>query len=470
MRFETTTSLLPHQRRAVEKLLPLRVGALFMEMGTGKSRTAIEFIRRRCGKLSKVVWCCPVSLKDTVEQEIRKHTDAEDIFIFDDRVTKRNIPPASWYIVGLESVSSSIRVAVAVEKLIDRRSMVIVDESSYIKGPFSKRSRRLTLFAQRARYRMILTGTPVSQGIVDLYSQLQFLSPEILGYNSFYSFAKNHLEYSQEFPGLIVASHNIPYIAAKIAPYVYQVTKSECLDLPGKLYDQLTFHMTLEQLILYHDTKEEFLDRLENRPDWATGPLIFGMFTALQEIACGFLRKREKGGFKLEEVAHHRLYYLNEAISRNPGKTIIWCKYQYDVEQIGKYLTSEFGADSFGTFCGNVKPADRQREIDKFRGPARFFLATIQCGGHGLTLNEAENVIFYNNGFKYSDRLQAEDRSHRIGQTRRVTYIDLWCSCGVERRIRQAHEVKGDAVEMFRAEVEKIKNSREKLKNLVRSL
>jgi len=111
---------------------------------------------------------------------------------------------------------------------------VICDESSYIKGHSAIRTNRITYISSRAKYRLALTGTPISQGVEDLFAQMRFLSPKILGYRSFYSFAANHLEYSDKYPGMVVRAHNLEYIAAKIQPYVYQVTKEECLDPAGQ--------------------------------------------------------------------------------------------------------------------------------------------------------------------------------------------------------------------------------------------
>ena len=203
------TSLMPHQVAAVAKVLPSRIGALFCDMGTGKSRTSIELVSRRLERIDRVIWFCPVSLKETVRQEIIKHTDCTDIHVFNGRTSEHNLPRALWYVVGIESMSSSNRVVLAVDKLVTTRTMIILDESSYIKGHNSMRTQRLTYICQRARYRLILTGTPLSQGVVDLFAQMRFLSPKILGYNSFYSFAANHLEYSEKYPGKIVRSHNV---------------------------------------------------------------------------------------------------------------------------------------------------------------------------------------------------------------------------------------------------------------------
>jgi SNF2 family DNA or RNA helicase len=467
------TKLLPHQAAAVAKVLPTRIGALFMEMGTGKSRTAIELVHRRLHKIDRVIWFCPVSLKETVRHEIKKHTDCTDadIHVFNDRTNERNIPRALWYVVGIESMSSSARVVHAVNKLVTTRTFVILDESSYIKGHRSMRTQRITHISERARYRLILTGTPLSQGVVDLFAQMRFLSPKILGYNSFYSFAANHLEYSERYPGMIVRAHNVEYLAAKIKPYVYQVTKDECLELPPKIYSGRYFRMTDEQRYYYELAKEDAINSLAD--DEIDSIAIFRMFSMLQQIVCGFWNRRiRRGQFKRLEFEHRRIDILIDTIASIPSgeKVIIWCKYQYDIEQIGKVLEEGFGSGSVAYFYGALPERERTRQVERFRNGARFFLATQSCGGHGLTLNEASYVIFYNNAFKYSERLQAEDRCHRIGQGRKVLYIDIHCSDSIDDRISSALASKGNVVEAFKAEVEKVKDQKGKLKELIKAL
>lgn len=467
------TRLFPHQVDAVEKVLPIRIGALFMEMGTGKSRTAIELSYRRLRRIDKTIWFCPVGLKETVRQEILKHTDCNDsdIYVFDNRTTERNMPLCPWYVVGIESMSSSARVVRAVNRLITKHSMVILDESSYIKGHDSMRTQRLTHICERARYRLILTGTPLSQGVVDLFSQMRFLSPKILGYNSFYSFEANHLEYSEKYPGLIVRSHNIEYLAAKIKPYVYQVTKEECLDLPDKLYSTRYFRMTQEQRQLYEMAKDEIF--MELADDDIDSIAIFRLFTILQQIVCGHWNRRLKPGkFKLWEFDHKRIETLIETIYKIPQekKVIIWAKYRYDIRSIAKALSDCFGRDTVALSYGDLNERKRAEQVEKFRESARFFLATQSCGGHGLTLNESHYVIFYNNGFKYSERIQAEDRCHRIGQEHPVTYIDIECSDSIDERIALALGSKEDAVRAFKGEVDKIKGKKDKIKELIRKL
>lgn len=465
------TETLPHQREAIDKLQPIRVGALFMEMGTGKSRTAIELVNLREHRVSNVIWFCPVSLKLTIYKEIIKHTDCvnDDIYMFDQKTNEKNIPNSFWHIIGIESMSLSSRIIWSANKLINEDSFVIVDESSFIKGHKASRTNWITDISERARYRLILTGTPISQGVVDLFSQMRFLSPKILGYRSFYSFANNHLEYSEKYPGLIVRSHNTEYIAAKIKPYVYQVTKEECLELPSKLYEARYFSMTSFQRRMYERVKDEILMNIDY--DDFDSVTIFRLFTALQQVICGFWNRKIDKSVEFIEIEHERLGMLDGIISEiGDQKIIIWAKYRYDIDAISRLLIETHGAESVALFHGGLNEKNRNQQIEKFRKEANFFLATPSCGGHGLTLNEASHVIFYNNGFKYAERLQAEDRNHRIGQQQKVTYVDIVCSDSIDERIQTALHRKANVADEFKKEVDKIKGQKLKLKEMLRRL
>lgn len=460
----TTTALLSHQVVATKKMLPYRVGALFMDMGTGKTRVVVEIAKLRQARISSVVYFCPVSLKETVRRELLKHTDMTDadIRVFDDKTSQRTLRPAHWYIVGIESMSSSQRMVLAANAVIDDRSMVVVDESGYIKGHNSLRTQRITRMAERARYRLILTGTPLSQGVVDLYAQMRFLSWRILGYKSFYSFARNHLEYSERYPGMIVAAHNVPYLAAKVQPYSYQVTKDECMDLPAKSYATRWYGMTREQRQWYEQAKQDLLLGLDDYGD-LDSYTIFRLFTALQQITCGFWnRKHDDGSAETVIFPHMRLDVFAATVAQIPAgeKAVIWSKYRRNIEEIVALLSEEHGAGSVAQFHGGLSERARNTEIERFRNGARFLVATQASGGHGLTLNEAGYHIFYSNGFKYAERIQAEDRSHRIGQTRNVHYIDIVCDGSIDERIASALIDKADALEQFKRQVDKVKDKR----------
>lgn len=465
-----TTELMTHQRSAVDKLHGLRVGGLFMEMGTGKTRSIIQLAFERQKKIDKVVYFCPVNLKSTVEFELRKHIGSPEVYVFDGKTKMGKIPDAWFYIVGVESIGQSDRVTLCANDLITNRTMVVIDESDTCKNHKALRTQRLTQMSQRARYRFIATGTAVGEGVVDLYAQMYFLSPDILGYKSFYSFAANHLEYSEDHKGMIVRSLNTDVIARKIEPYVYQVKKEECLDLPDRQYLSRYFGMSSDQRNLYRRAKEEILMSLPDED--IDSYVIFRLFTALRSIVSGFWHRlpdpnpdhrwAEKFEPEMLIAAHDRISLLLTVLSEIPTteKTIIWVNFHHCVDQVVAALTEDHGAESIAQFHGRT--IDRDVEIDRWRGEARFLVATPKCGGRGLTLNEAAYTVFYNNDFPYRDREQAEARNHRIGQTRKPTYIDLICRDSIDDRIFKALWNKENLVQAFKRELDKLKTTSRK--------
>jgi SNF2 family DNA or RNA helicase len=444
------TRLMPHQERAVAKLRPLRIGALFMEMGLGKSLTMMRLIEARRERISRVLWFCPVSLKATIRRELEKHCPGEAVDVFDGRTATDRPSPAYWHIIGIESMSSGERHRMAAANLVDRNTCVVVDESTYIKGNRSRRTRWITAIGNTARYRYLLTGTPFTQGVVDLYAQMRFLDWRILGYKSFYTFAANHLEYSEKYPGMIVRSHNTGWLATKIAPYVYQLDKDEALTLPPKRYESRYFEMTNEQRDCYEWAKTEILSEIMDE-DYCSHT-IFRLFTALQQIVNGYWNRRDPDTGEVERLTfkHRRLDALRDILEQfsEGEKVIIWAKYRRDIRAIADALPGQCAL-----FYGDLNERARDAELQKFRAGAKYFVATASCGGHGLTLNEASHVVFYNNEFKFSNRLQAEDRCHRIGQVRTVTYVDVVCTKSIDERIGESLAKKSNLLDDFKRRV-----------------
>ena len=457
MKIITKTELFQHQQQACDKLYGFTVGALFMEMGTGKTRTALELIKRKQNKINKVVWFCPVSLKIPTKKEFMKHLNIkeENIYIFDNKTNEKTIPKAQFYIVGIESMQSSNRNIFAAKSLICLKTFVVVDESSYIKNHRAKRTINITKLSKISRNRLILTGTPITKNIPDLYSQFYFLSKHILQYNSFYSFANNHIQYHEKIKGMIVRTLNTGYICDRINKYTYQVTKKECLNLPEKIFSEYRYNMTVKQRTIYEEIKEKFLLQIEL--DEFNSYSIFQMFTELQKCLSGYFSD------------HKRIDCLLEILDNcHSEKIIIWCKYIKDIEQVESKL------ENCSIYTGKLSEKEKFNQIELFRNKNKYFLATPSSGGHGLTLNEADTVIFYTNSFNYANRKQAEDRCHRIGQKNNVNYIDIICNSSIDEKIQESMSKKTDIIESFKSKFNAIKNKKnlkkEELKKLIKEL
>jgi SNF2 family DNA or RNA helicase len=471
MNYLITTELMQHQKDAVEKLKGVKVAALFADMGTGKTLTAFEWLRLKANKIDRVVYFCPVSVKRTIASQIEQHTTAT-CYVFDNKTKQGKVPAADFYIIGIESMSDSKRVIFAALDLCNDKTAVICDESTYIKNHYASRTKWITECGKKAKYRMILTGTPTSNGFKDIFSQMYFLSPLILGYNSFFSFAANHLEYSEKYPGVVRRAHDTALLAEKMKPYVFQIKKEDCLDLPVKSHSTRYYSLTPLQKQVYQARKEEFFELVEKYEDIGA-TAVFNLFTDLQKICSGYWRV----GDETIKAEHGRIELLKEIIEEIPEnqKIVIWAKYMHDVGGILAMLRKEYGADCTSEYTGRKSEKERAVEAERFTQDRRFFVGTQATGGHGLNeLVCSSYAIFYTQSFKFGERLQTEDRQHRLGQKNKVHYVTITASNTIDERIDKSLAKKENILLSFQREIEEIKKlkgkSDKKLKEVLKKL
>ncbi|MBC1615287.1 DEAD/DEAH box helicase [Listeria booriae] len=417
------TNALEHQTFAANKLERLKVGALLMDMGVGKTRTIFEIYERKRarGKVDKLVYICPFAVKTAIEDEITKHyVDKPDIII-----------------LGYETISMSDNTYLHLLSSITSKTMIVLDESHYIKNINAKRTERLLKCALNTPYRFIMTGTEITKHVDDLYSQFLFLDKRILGYNSFNAFARNHLEYSMYNPSLVTKSHNIEYLGSKIQPYVYQAKKEDCVSLPEQEYIKRNYYTSDEKEREYIRIKEYFLNQIEQSEDYSS-VMIFQMFTQLQKICDTDPRKIENILAIFQEMS---------------GLKIAYFKYISSLDMVKQGLINGF------EYSGRIPVQQRKEVLRKWRKSENgILLLTYGTGSLSLNLQDASNVLFANKTFDYAQRVQAENRIHRIGQANNCTYVDLSTHTGIERYIDKSIDRKENLIESFTNQVEKIKN------------
>jgi SNF2 family DNA or RNA helicase len=448
------TELYAHQRAAVEKLSKIKIGALYMEMGTGKTRTALELISQRLnmGKADHVIWLCPFSVKESLRRELRKHTD--DI--------------SSITIVGIESLSSSIRENIRLLELAEeKRCFLVVDESNLVKNHRTKRTSNIIRLAGKCPYRLILNGTPISRNEVDLFAQWLVLDWRVLGYRSFWSFAANHVEWDDRIPGRISAALNTGYLVKKIAPYSYQIKKSECLDLPSKTYTIEYTGMTSRQW----DHYQSVADRLLFEVDEIKPESIYRLFSSLQSVISGFRvfidRHITREPFFEFPEDNPRVRDFLEVADRISEKAVVFCKYTQEIRDLVEVLNEKHGEGTAVAFYGGLSQKERQENIEKFQNGARFFVANKACAGYGLNLQFANYAIFYSNDWDYATRMQAEDRIHRMGQEKNVHIIDMCVSQSLDERILKCLYKKENMVDSFKKNLDRQKDKKEYLSNWI---
>ncbi|MFR4448197.1 MAG: helicase-related protein [Megamonas funiformis] len=446
------TRLYEYQSKAVDKLSKLKVGALYMEQGTGKTRTALEIIKNKIdkGKAEVILWLCPCSVKNNLKEDIEKHTG--------DLPTENNI-----IIRGIESLSSSDRLYLQLLELVKNYKVyLIVDESNLVKNKLAIRTERIIEISSFCKYKMILNGTPISKNEADLFAQWYILDWRILGYKSFYSFAANHLEYKKvRLPSgreittdQIIRVLNVDYLTEKIAPYTYQIKKDEVLkDLKPKKYHMRYFCLDDLQEDEYYETKELFLF---NVVDWRS-ETIFKLFSALQHITSGkrILSAPEKR-MRTEKMYtwenNPRIQCLKRVIEEiGNDKCIIFAKYQDEIKDI-KFLLDSMNK-TFVEFTGEIRPKQRQQNRIEFKNHVQFMLANKQCGAYGLNLQFCHNIIFYSNDFDLATRLQAEDRVHRIGQEKTVNIYDICCEYTIDVFIANCLQNKSNLLDSFKKQI-----------------
>lgn len=440
------TELYQHQIKAVEKLRKIKVGALYMEMGTGKTRTALELIKLRldAGKIDHILWLCPCSVKENLRRDLLKHTD--DISMIS--------------IHGIESLSSSDKLYLKLLNLVAKKAVyLIVDESNLVKNHLAIRTQRIIELSKLCKYKLILNGTPISRNEKDLFAQWYILDYRILGYKSFWSFAANHLEYDENIPGKIRRTLNTDYLVKKIAPYTYQVKKSECLDLPDKTYETQYYYMTDEQEAEYYRVKEMFLSVV----DEFDSTTIYRLFSALQTVISGkyitsSLKEPIKSAPMFRKVTDNpRIQCLLRYVDTDE-KTIIFCKYTDEINAITSLLNEIYGEGTAVPFYGELSQKKRQHNLDLFQNYATFLVANKTCAGYGLNLQFCSYVIYYSNDWDYATRLQSEDRVHRIGQKHNVHIVDICAANKLDERILHCLWRKENLIDSFKREIEQNKD------------
>ena len=434
-----------HQKKAFLLSREQDYYGLFMEMGTGKTKVIIDTAAYLYSKdlINCLVIVAPNGVHaQWIDEQLPLHLP--DNILFYPAIYRASIPSAVREITkvleddsekrclkvvsfNIDALSHKKGVGLIHKFLESHRCLLVIDESVRIKTPGSLRTKNALGLAALAKYRRIMSGAPITNGYEGLYAQFQFLSPNILGFNSFYTF-RNYFCIMGGFEGREVVGYKPnaqQELERKVDAYSFRVTKSECLTLPEKIYLKRYVELTIEQANIYDKLEEDLLTELNGAAIDIT--IAITKLLRMQQLVCGFLPDAEG---KIHEVPNNRITVLTEAIEeallQPDTKIIIWARFIQDIKNIRAELL-KIGMKNFAIHYGEISQKDRESEIQKFKTDknCKIFLGTPSSGGTGLNLAEASTVIYYSNDFNADTRWQSEDRAHRIGQTKHVTYIDL---------------------------------------------
>ena len=464
-----TTTPYEHQREALELMWGCPTFALFCEMGTGKSKIVVDEITNLIERdlINLAVILAPNQVHENWVEQFETHGPKDyskwAIQVYKSKNNEkkqealtRDLLASGKVLVFLMNIEalSTPKGQNYLHRLMKarRQSYLCVDESHKIKSWSALRTKHAIGAGTYARFRRIATGTEAQEGLEDLFAQFKFLDWQILGHKGITSFKGMYCRMGGFESRQIVGYQNQEMLALRIAPYTYQKRKLECLDLPEKVYVEHTIELTKEQHEIYDTLENELLLEIDNETVIDT-TMVLTKLIRLQQVLCGHLDKLL--------IPSNRASYVSELVESASGKVIVFCRFVRDVELVCQELVKN-GMKAIG-ITGELQ--NRLDAINSWRQDpqCKALVITIQTGGTGLTLNEAHTVIFYSNLWSSTDRLQAEDRCHRIGQTNRVTYHDIMVKGRLDSRILKALKAKQNLADQFRELIRNKKSIKELL-------
>lgn len=448
----------PDQHAACEKLFNYDTGAMFMRPGSGKSFVGVNLASKHFdnGTIDCMVVVCPLTVTtvwtSTPDGQVAMYSPVPcHVNQWSEKLRRPTMPGLEWVVVGIESLSQGGTFGKVMSYLAGRKYGVMVDESTRIKNIRAIRTQRVIELGECAVFRIIATGTPASNDLLDLYSQFQFLDPNIIGVGDYYAFRNRYCKMGGYKNKEVVGYENVDELMGLIEPYTYRCDKPR--DLPPKLFTQRTVVLAPEQKDTYNKVKAAGFEGISVAN-------ILNRVEKLQQVVGGYLRedpkvtidplsgrqKKVQGKiiWELPDAKNPKMQALLEFVEEmgRDRQLVVWARHLWEIEKVAGVLTPLGGTI---TLTGADEIEDRRSKIREFQaGNTRFFVGNAATGGIGITLHAAHHCAFYSNTFSYEDRVQAEDRLHRIGQKNDVLYVDLVMDKTVDILIQRALKEKLD--------------------------
>lgn len=464
MQYQYKTKPFPHQAEVFERTCDDKFHALFWEQGCGKTKPTIDTAAYQYlkGSINTLLVVAPNGVhRNWVSDELPTHlpdTVAEQTKVIYWETSKANQVGYKKQLKELLDHKGLAVLTISYEgfmtkaaknyiwKLLQKRKVFyVLDEGHKIKEPGAKRTISIIASSKYAAYRRLLTGTPIAKGPFDIYAQVRWLCNQFWRDRGFLDFAtfKNYFGIYRKRcdvlaeegydPGYdqLLGYKNIEEIEHYVKEIGHRLTKETAgLNLPPKLYQKRYFEMSKEQQQLYQQMKDEFLAELASG-QVVMAPLAIVRLLKLQQITCNYIVTDIDEPAVLISGKNPRLETLKEIVETLTHPAIIWARFTKDIDQIMEML-----GDSACRYDGAISDdacAESKRAFQA--GEKQFFVGNPAKGSTGLTLVQAKTVIYYSNNFKLIDRLQSEDRAHRIGQNNAVNYIDIICPGTIDEHI-----------------------------------
>lgn len=407
-----------NQQLAFDKFSKLKVGALFMKMGSGKTKVALDLVKYN--NIDFLLYVCPFSAKYEIQNEINKWGVA-----------------CNYKIIGYETIQSSSSTFLnTLRELENKKCFIIADESIFIKNEETKRFTRLIQLRSKCEYALILNGTPITKNEWDLYNQMYFLSPAIINMNrqqflnTFFTQITYKKRYQKENSFYKFSDINAEYLKKLIEPYMF-----EC-DLVFDKLENSKFNYIACEETEYQRNKEKKLQEYKESGD---SQAIINMLTLLNVIAANAPEKNSA-------VVN---YIENKQV-------IVYCNFLSEIN----YIASQI--DCF-VITGKTKTDNRKDIVKDFRRNQKPLLMTYGVGARSLNLQFCKEIVFSSINFDYEKIEQSKYRIKRIGQENNIKYTYFLSNFGINKFILQNLERKQTLENLIK---EKLNGGIEWLKNI----
>lgn len=481
------TKPMEHQKIGLIRSEGKRNFAFLMEQGTGKTWTTLADAER-CfigNKIDALAVIAPNGVHTNwVRREIPTHLEVESVsYAWRGNPTSKKAQaelgrlylrhyapgtaPLRVFSINIDAVMTKAGEAALTEFLTCYRTMLVVDESTRIKNPKAKRTKKVVELGKLATARRILTGTPITKAPTDLFSQFDFLKPGLLGTTSYAAFVAEHAvllepgspqmqaimrKLAGKVRGVpqVVATDdngnklwkNLDKLSDMIVPHSYRVRKDECLDLPPKVYKVVPFQLEPKQRAVYDKLKEDY-HYVHDSEDMGLMDMKFEAIAArtkLKQVTSGFVNVFGEPQL-IDPKENPRMAAFKEVIEDIQGQFIVWAIYEEEINQILAALEEQ--GLRVVSYYGKTKKEAREKAIDDFQaGLVDVFVGHAAAAGIGLTLTKAETAVYYSCDYDNEKRMQSEDRNHRIGTVNSVLYIDLIAEDTVDEDVHRSLMVK----------------------------
>lgn len=432
--------------------------ALLMEMGTGKTLVTIAtlgYLSKEKG-IKRALIISPLSIVDVWKNEFSKFADFDyELHILEgDTCSKVKMLKVASNKLTIMVVNYESAWRLEKELLGYSPDVVVCDESSKIKNARAKQSKTIHTLGKCAKYKFILSGTPITNSPCDLFSQYKFLDSSIFG-ESFYAYRGKYIIMGGFQNRQIMGYRNIEELTKKAHEVAFRVKLCDSVDLPPFIDETRFIALELTALSIYKSVDKDSYAKLMGGELLANNVLT--RLLRLSQITGGFVRDDESK--EVEQVSKAKLNALEDILEQafsEDKKVVVFARFIPEIEAIEK-LVKGMGA-SYAVIKGDI--TNRGEQVEKFQNDkdCKVFIGQIQTCGMGLTLTAGSIAVFYSLDFSYSNYEQSRARIHRIGQDKRCIYIHLVAKNTVDERILDALKAKADISKLLIDDYKKLFN------------